>query len=420
MPRSVAEKSKTDTFEPAAGESERLRVVESPAKPRPAPEPQPEPEPRPQAEPQPQPETPPEARDGKPEPAKKKGAARRFVLPVIGLVALAAGGYYGYHYWVDGRFMVGTDDAYVEADISYVAPKLAGYVAAVPVKENQHVKAGDVLLRLDDGDYRIALAQAEAQIATQHKTVERIAAQAEAADAQLEQAKAHRQASTATLSNAERTAARADQLVKTRVGTQAQLDDARTALDQAKAGLAGDDASIAAANANVGVLEAQRVEAASLLQSLELARQKAERDLGFTVLKATFDGVVGNVAVEQGDMIAVGQKLAALVPVDRLYVVANFKETQLARLVPGQTVKLAVDAADGETLTGRVSSLAPASGAVFSLLPPENATGNFTKVVQRVPVRIDVSDKDLARGILRAGLSVVVSVDSRTAPAASR
>jgi membrane fusion protein (multidrug efflux system) len=219
MPRSVAEKSKTDTFEPAAGESERLRVVESPAKPRPAPEPQPEPEPRPQAEPQPQPETPPEARDGKPEPAKKKGAARRFVLPVIGLVALAAGGYYGYHYWVDGRFMVGTDDAYVEADISYVAPKLAGYVAAVPVKENQHVKAGDVLLRLDDGDYRIALAQAEAQIATQHKTVERIAAQAEAADAQLEQAKAHRQASTATLSNAERTAARADQLVKTRVGT---------------------------------------------------------------------------------------------------------------------------------------------------------------------------------------------------------
>lgn len=353
-------------------------------------------------------------------PAKKKRSARSFMLPIIALGLLGAGAWYGYDYWTDGRFMISTDDAYVQADMAFISPKISGYVDQVKVTENQQVKAGDPLLVVDNGDYKIAVAQAEAQIATLSKTLDRIDAQTEAARASLEQAQAQRTADQAAAANAARVQARAAQLLKTHVGTQAQLDDAQTAVEQANAALVGADAQIAAAAANIGVLQAQRAETASTLASLQLARDKAARDLSFTVLRAPYDGVVGNRSVEQGDLISPGQKLAVIVPMDKLYIVANFKETQLARLVPGEKVRISVDAIDGQDFEGTVSSLAPASGAVFSLLPPENATGNFTKVVQRVPVRIDVPADVLKTGKLRAGLSVVVAVDSRTAPSASK
>jgi membrane fusion protein, multidrug efflux system len=352
-------------------------------------------------------------------PAKKKRSAHSFLLPIIALGLLGAGAWYGYDYWTDGRFMISTDDAYVQADMAFISPKISGYVDQVKVTENQQVKAGDPLLVVDNGDYKIAVAQAEAQIATLSKTLDRIDAQTEAARASLEQAQAQKTADQAAAANAARVQARAAQLLKTHVGTQAQLDDAQTAVEQANAALVGADAQIAAAEANIGVLQAQRAETASTLASLQLARDKAARDLSFTVLRAPYDGVVGNRSVEQGDLISPGQKLAVIVPMDKLYIVANFKETQLARLVPGEKVRISVDAIDGQDFEGTVSSLAPASGAVFSLLPPENATGNFTKVVQRVPVRIDVPADVLKTGKLRAGLSVVVAVDSRTAPSAS-
>ncbi|MER8864951.1 HlyD family secretion protein [Mesorhizobium sp. M0751] len=353
-------------------------------------------------------------------PAKKKRSMRSMLLPIIGLALLGAGAWYGYDYWTDGRFMIATDDAYVQADTAFISPKISGYVDQVKVTENQQVKAGDPLLIVDDGDYKIAVAQAEAQIATLSKTLDRIDAQTEAARASLKQAQAQKTADQAAADNAKRAQVRAAQLLKTRVGTQAQLDDAQTAVEQANAALAGADAQIAAAQANIGVLQAQRAESASTLASLQLAHDKAVRDLSFTVLRAPYDGVVGNRSVEQGDLISPGQKLAVIVPMDKLYIVANFKETQLARLVPGEKVRVSVDAIDGQDIEGTVSSLAPASGAVFSLLPPENATGNFTKVVQRVPVRIDVPADVLKTGKLRAGLSVVVAVDSRTAPSASK
>ncbi|SDA49616.1 HlyD family secretion protein [Mesorhizobium qingshengii] len=351
--------------------------------------------------------------------ARKKRSVRSFLLPIIGVALLSAGAWYGYNYWTTGRFMISTDDAYVQADMAFISPKISGYVDQIKVSENQKVKAGDPLLVVDDGDYRIAVAQAEAQIATLSKTLDRIDAQTEAARASLQQAQAQKTADQAAADNAAKVAARASQLLKTHVGTQAQLDDAQTAVQQANAALVGADAQIAAAQANIGVLQAQRAESASTLASLQLGRDKAVRDLSFTVLKAPYDGVVGNRSVEQGDLVSPGQKLAVIVPMDKLYIVANFKETQLARLVPGEKVKISVDATDGQDFEGTVSSLAPASGAVFSLLPPENATGNFTKVVQRVPVRIDVPADVLKSGRLRAGLSVVVAVDSRTAPAAS-
>jgi membrane fusion protein (multidrug efflux system) len=351
--------------------------------------------------------------------ARKKRSVRAVVLPIVGLALLAGGSWYGYRYWTEGRFMISTDDAYVQVDMSAVAPKISGYVATVPVTENDRVKAGDPLVIMDDGDYRIALGQAEAQIATQNKTLERIKAQTEAAKAGLQQAQAQKVSAQAAATNAQRAADRAAQLVKTRVGTQADLDNAQTLLDQANAALVGADAQIASATANIGVLEAQYAEAQSTLKTLELARDKAARDLSFTVLRAPYEGVVGNLSVEQGDMITPGQKLAVVVPMDKLYIVANFKETQLHQLVPGEKVHVSVDALPDGGFDGTVSSLAPASGAMFSLLPPENATGNFTKVVQRVPVRIEVPEEVLRTGKLRAGLSVVVDVDSRTAPTAS-
>ncbi|MCJ8055585.1 HlyD family secretion protein [Shinella curvata] len=349
------------------------------------------------------------------EPEKKKGG-RRFMLPVVGLALLSAAGWYGYQWWTHGRFMISTDDAYIEGDIASISPKVSGYVAAVNVVANQAVKAGDPLVTLDDGDYVLAREQAEAQIATQKLALHRIDAQIDGAKASLAQAEAQKTAYQAALSGAQVAERRAKELAAKEVGTTASLDSATVALDQAKANLVGADANIVSAKASIAVLQAQRAESDSGIRTLELARDKAVRDLGFTVLKAPYDGVVGNISVQVGDLVSAGGRLAALVPVKDLYIEANFKETQIAHLVPGSKVHLHVDAYEDDDILGTVESIAPASGSVFSLLPAENATGNFTKVTQRVPVRIALPKDVLDTGKLRAGLSVVVDVDSRTAP----
>ncbi|OCP05458.1 MULTISPECIES: HlyD family secretion protein [unclassified Ensifer] len=354
------------------------------------------------------------------EAAQPQKKARKPILPVLGLALLAAGAWFGYDWWTNGRFMVSTDDAYIEGDIATISPKVSGYVAKVDVVANQKVKAGDPLVTLDDGDYRIAAEQAEAKIATQKLALSRFDAQIAGAKASLAQSEAQKKALEATVRGAELAQKRASDLQSKAVGTVASLDNADVALDQARANLAGADANIAAANASITVLEAQRTEAESEIRSLELARDKANRDLGFTVLKAPYDGIVGNVAVQVGDLVSAGQRLAALVPVDQLYIDANFKETQIAHLVPGSKVKVHVDAYEDHAIEGTVASISPASGSVFSLLPAENATGNFTKVIQRVPVRITLPAEVLAEGHLRAGLSVVVDVDTRTAPDATK
>ncbi|MBX5232529.1 HlyD family secretion protein [Rhizobium sp. NLR4a] len=345
--------------------------------------------------------------------AKKR---RSPVLPIVVLALLAGGGWYGYEWWMNGRFMVSTDDAYIEGDIATISPKVTGYVAKVNVVANQEVKAGDVLATLDNGDYQNALDQANAQIATEQLSLSRIDAQIEGAKASLVQAQAQKTALEATVRGAEIKQKRQSDLQAKSVGTTADLDDANTALDQAKANLAGGDANIVAAQANIAILEAQRREAEGSVRTLEIQRDKAARDLSFTVLKAPYDGIVGNRSIQEGDLVSPGQRLMALVPVRQLYIDANFKETQIQHLVPGSKVNVHVDAYDDHPIVGTVESISPASGSVFSLLPPENATGNFTKVIQRVPVRIALPQDALDSGRLRAGLSVVVDVDTRTAP----
>ncbi|THV21629.1 HlyD family secretion protein [Peteryoungia ipomoeae] len=338
------------------------------------------------------------------------------VLPVIALALLGAAGWYGYGWWNEGRFMVSTDDAYIEGDIAIISPKVSGYVEKVEVSSNQMVKAGDPLVTLDGGDYQIALDQAEANRLSAELAVSRIDAQIGGGEAGLAQAKAQLGALDAAVRGAEINAKRAGDLAAKSVGTTADLDNASVALEQAKANLVAGQAAVRSAEANLDLLRAQRNEALNGVKVAALAVNKAKRDLDFTVLKAPYDGVIGNLSVQAGDLVSAGKRLAALVPTSELFIEANFKETQIAHLEPGSKVKIHVDAYGEEPLEGTVTSIAPASGAVFSMLPAENATGNFTKVVQRVPVRIALPREALAGGHLRAGLSVIVDVDTRTAP----
>ncbi|MGR3482029.1 HlyD family secretion protein [Salipiger marinus] len=344
-----------------------------------------------------------------PPPRRRKGP----MLAGLALVALLGGGWQGWSWWREGRFLIETDDAYVQADLSLVSSKLEGYVAEIPVEANQHVRQGDVLVRIDDGDYRIALQQAQAKLPTLDRTLARIDAQVSAAEAAVTQAEAQRAAAQASLRTASTAAERARDLAARRVTSQADLDEATGALDTARANLAAAEAAITGARAEVEVLQAQRAETESSRAHLQLAVAQAQRDLDMTVLRAPFDGTVANVAIEQGELVSPGARLAAVVPDHGLYVEANFKETQLAEIVAGETARIRIDAMEGHEIEGHVVSLAPATGSVFSLLPADNATGNFTKIVQRVPVRIDLPDGTQG---LRAGLSVVVEIDRRTAP----
>lgn len=354
--------------------------------------------------------TPPQAAPVKPK--KKRG----FVLPVILLAILGAGGWYGYNYWIDGRFMISTDDAYIQGDIATISPKVSGYIEKVNVVANQYVKAGDALITLDTGDYRIAVDQAKAQITSAKLSLDRIDAQIVGAEAGLKQSEAQQAATIAQQRGARLTQTRAKELSNRAVGSTATLDAADVALAQADAAVLAGDAGIAVAKANIGLLHAQRAEAESSVKSLDLSLQKAERDLGFTVLKAPYDGIIGNVSIQEGDLVSPGARLAALVPANELFIEANFKETQVAKIVPGSKVHIHVDAYKDQDIVGSVTSISPASGSVFSMLPAENATGNFTKVVQRIPVRIAIPKDKLDEGHLRAGMSVVVDIDSRTAP----
>jgi membrane fusion protein (multidrug efflux system) len=334
-------------------------------------------------------------------------------LVLGGLLALGVAGWYGQYWWTTGRYLVSTDDAYVGAKNATLAAKITGYVADVAVDDNAHVREGDVIARIDDGDYQLAVKTAHDNIATQQATVDRIGKQVAAQDAAVDQAKAQLASAQAGATRTELELKRQRDLAARSYASQQTLEQAQANRDQAVASVQAGQAALEAAQAQVDVLKAQQVEALRTLDQFKTALAKAERDLSFTVVRAPFDGVIGNRAMQVGDLVQPGQRLASLVPLDAIYVDANFKETQLANLHPGQPVSISVDAYSGRKLTGNVVSVAPASGSVFSLLPPDNATGNFTKIVQRLPVRIAVPAEVAEQGLLRPGMSVVVSVDTK-------
>ena len=350
--------------------------------------------------------------------APRKSGTRRKVLLTILTLALLGGGYEGYHWWTVGRFELATDDAYLASDMSIISAKIPGYVASVEVAENQEVKRGDVIARIDDGDYRLAVQAAEDKLAMQKSTIERIGVQVDAARTHIVEVKADVASAAASLDLANSEFERKSKLVKNDFASAQALDTARADRDRAIAALAGANAAVASAEADVTVLEAERAEAQQTIASLRTAVAQAERDLSFTAVRAPVDGVVGNKAVEVGELVQAGTRLAAIVPLDTVYVDANFKETQLETMLPGQHADVSVDAFPGRVFDAQVESIAPASGALFSLLPPENATGNFTKIVQRLPVRLSLSPSAREEHVLRPGMSVVVKVDIRTGPVA--
>ncbi|TXM73561.1 HlyD family secretion protein [Methylobacterium sp. WL103] len=357
-------------------------------------------------------EPPPAAPKAAEPPAAKTRSRKKLVLAGLLCAVLAGGGYQGWQYWTVGRFFVSTDDAYVQADISVLAAKVSGYLEAVPVVNGQSVKKGDVIARLDDGDYRLAQQAAQDKLATQESTIVRIGRQADAAQAQVAQMAAQIDATKADAVRALADYNRATQMQSDYVA-KSRLDQAKADRDRTDAAVKGAEAGLIAAKANVEVLHAQQREAESLAAELRTAVDRAKRDVAFSTIRAPFDGVVGNKAVEAGAYVAPGSRVAALVPLKSVRIDANFKETQLVRVRPGQRVQVEVDAYPGREIEGEVESLSPASGSVFSLLPPDNATGNFTKIVQRLPVRVKVPADIAAEGLLRPGLSVTVRIDTR-------
>ncbi len=337
----------------------------------------------------------------------------RVVAGVAGLLALGAGAYFGHSWWTTGRYVVATDDAYVGARNSTLSPKVSGYISDVAVEDNAQVRAGDVIARIDDGDYVLAVQTARDQIAVQQATIQRFGRQITAQQAAVDQARAQLASAKAGAIRADLELKRQQDLATRQINSRASLEQAQANYDQAVAAVQSGEASIESALATVDVLKAQQEEASRTLQQFQTSLAKAERDLSFTVIRAPFDGVVGNRAMQVGDYVQPTQRLASLVPLDAVYIDANFKETQVSRLQPGQPVSIAVDALPGQTIEGRVASFAPASGSVFSLLPPDNATGNFTKIVQRLPVRILVPAQVAEQSVLRPGMSVVVKVNTK-------
>jgi membrane fusion protein (multidrug efflux system) len=352
--------------------------------------------------------------------APKKSRRKLFAIGVAAVLAVAAAGYFGGRWYLVGRFMVSTDDAYVRANNTTLAAKISGYVATLNVADNSYVHAGDVIATIDDGDYQLAADAAQQKALTQQATVDRIGRQIEAQQAAVDQAKAQLASAQAGQTRAQLELDRQQALAGKEFASKQALETAQANRDQAVAGVQGAQGALDAANANVDVLRAQQQEAVRTLAELRTAQAKAERDLSFAVIRAPVDGVIGNRAVQPGDYVQTGQRLASLVPLDDVYIDANFKETQLARLQPGQPVDVSVDALPDHSVQGTVASVAPASGSVFSLLPPDNATGNFTKIVQRLAVRVQLPAGVTAQRLLRPGMSVVVSVNTKPQAVAGR
>ena len=345
--------------------------------------------------------------------APQPSSKRKLILGALAAVLLGTVGYFGTHYVLVGRYQVSTDDAYVRANATTLAAKVPGYVAEILVADNARVRAGQVIARIDNGDFVLAANAARDKVASQQATIERIGRQVVAQQAMVAQAKAQLVSAQAGATRTQSELERQQALASKDFASKQALEAAQANRDQSNASVASAEAAIQAADANVEVLKAQQNEAVRGLDELKTALAKAERDLAFTEIKAPVDGTIGNRAMQTGDYVQTGQRLASLVPLDGVYIDANFKETQLARLQPGQKVAINVDALPDHAVEGYVESLSPASGAVFSLLPPDNATGNFTKIVQRVPVRIRVPAEVAQKGTLRAGMSVVVSVDTK-------
>lgn len=348
-----------------------------------------------------------------------RNRVRRTALALALLVGTAAIGYYGHDYRTNGRFLETTDDAYVKADSTIIAPKVSGYIAKVLVGDNEKVKTGQTLAKIDDRDFKAALGQARADVAAGEASVRNIDAQLELQQPIIAQSTADVAAADANLKFAQEERARYDDLMKSGSGTIQRAQQTDAALRASNAQLQHAKSGLVAAQRKVDVLTTQRAQATAQLDRARAVAQQAELNLSYTEITAPVDGTVGARSLRVGQYVQAGTQLMAVVPLDAVYVIANFKETQLTHVRPGQPVALHVDSFRNQTLHGHVDSLSPASGLEFALLPPDNATGNFTKIVQRVPVKIVLDDHSLT-GLLRPGMSAVPTIDTKATVLAER
>src|SRR5882757_5784237 len=346
-------------------------------------------------------------------------AIKRAALALALALGVAAAGDFGYGYLTTGRYLETTDDAYVKADSTIVAPKVSGYIAEVLVSDNEKVAAGQLLARIDDRDFRTALAQAKADVAASDAAVRNLDAQIELQQPIIQQQAAEVDAAEANLQFAREERARYDVLMKSGSGTVQRAQQTDAALRAQTAQLQQGKAGLAAANKRIEVLATDRAKAVAQLDHARAVEAQAALNLSYTEITAPVDGSVGARSLRVGQFVQAGTQLMAVVPLDAVYVVANFKETQLTHVRDGQPVEIRIDSFHGTTLKGHVDSLSPASGLEFALLPPDNATGNFTKIVQRVPVKIVLDDHSL-KGLLRPGMSAEPVVDTKATVLAER
>ena len=338
---------------------------------------------------------------------------RTRILLIAGAAILIGGAIWGLRWWTVGRFIQSTDDAYLQADSMTVAPKVNGYVAEVFVSDNQAVTAGQPLVWLDNRQYQAMFEQADAAIAARKADIERAEAELLQQQASIVQARAQVVGARAAEAHAIAEVKRYEPLIATGAESGEKLADLRNAKDQASATLAANIAALQAAERQPATTRAQIDQARAQLQSAQASSRNSQLDLGDTIVRSALAGRVGDRTVRVGQFVQPGTRLMTIVPVQEVYLTANFKETQIGRMRAGQPATIRVDALPGEELHGTVASFSPGTGAQFALLPAENATGNFTKIVQRVPVRIHIDASKQTRALLLPGLSVTVHVDTR-------
>jgi membrane fusion protein (multidrug efflux system) len=349
-----------------------------------------------------------------PAPPAPRGSAARLAIPVFAtLVALAfvALATLRWDTWVGGARIQTTDDAYVRAELTRLSSRVAGEVIKVAAEDFQRVKAGDLLVQIDPADYEAQVAQADAAVAAAQAALDNLGNQVELQYATIAQAEAAQVSAIAIDTEAREEQERQQSLEHTEAGTRQRLEQAVAAYAKAEADVRASRAVIAAQRHQLEVLQGTKKQRAADLEGAKAALRAAQLRLGYTKIAAPFDGVTSERQVQAGDYVNIGTNLINVVPLPNVYVIANYKETQLTHVQPGQPVVITVDSFPDEKWRGRVERIAPASGSQFALLPPDNATGNFTKVVQRVPVRI-MFDQGQSLDRLLPGMSVVTSINT--------
>jgi membrane fusion protein (multidrug efflux system) len=342
------------------------------------------------------------------------GRRRSHVLkPLIGAIAGIGIAVYGLHWWNTGRFIETTDDAYVGGDTTVIGAKVPGFIEAVAVADNQSVRRGDLLVKIDDRDYRAAAAKADAAVAAQQAALGNLDAQKHLQESVIAQAQAALAGASAEAKRSRLDDARYRELAGRAAVSIESAQRAEATFATAAAATQRAAAAVQAAQRQLDVIDTQRHQAEAALMQARAEAELAKLNLSYTELRAPVDGAVGNRRARVGAYAAAGSQMVAVVPAHGLWIDANFKEDQLKRMRVGQAVDVRADILPDRVFKGHVASLAPATGAQFSVLPPENATGNFTKIVQRVPVRVVLDGADGDLGLLRPGLSVTARIDTK-------